>query len=102
MGIGVSIFLIALGAILAFAVDAQVSGLDVRAVGWILMVLGVIGLILTLIFWSRNREVGVADEAGYGTRGYRTRGYGSRVRRTRGRVVERDVYDDPYDDRPPL
>jgi uncharacterized membrane protein len=38
MGIGVSIFLIAVGAVLAFAVSAEVSGLDIQVVGWILLV----------------------------------------------------------------
>jgi hypothetical protein len=52
LGIGVSIFLIAIGAILAFAVNAQVSGVDIQAVGWILLVVGLIGLVLSMIFWS--------------------------------------------------
>ena len=52
MGIGVSIFLIALGAILAFAVTADVSGVDIDVVGWILMIVGILGLVLSMIFWS--------------------------------------------------
>jgi hypothetical protein len=52
VGVGVSIFLIAIGAILAFAVSADVSGVDVQAVGWILLVVGLIGLVLSMIFWS--------------------------------------------------
>jgi uncharacterized protein DUF6458 len=48
MGIGTSIFLIALGAILYFAVNADVSGLEISTVGLILMVCGVLGLIITL------------------------------------------------------
>jgi hypothetical protein len=52
VGIGVSIFLIALGAILAFAVSAEVQGLDVQTVGWILLAVGVVGLVLSMIFWS--------------------------------------------------
>jgi hypothetical protein len=52
MGFGVSLFLIAIGAVLAFAVDATVKGLDLVAVGWILMIVGAIGLIASLIFWS--------------------------------------------------
>jgi Na+/proline symporter len=52
MGIGASIFLIAVGAILAFAVNAEISGLDIEIVGWILMGAGVLGLLLSLIFWS--------------------------------------------------
>lgn len=52
MGIGVSIFLIAVGAILAFAVNAEVSGLDIEVIGWILLVIGIVGLVLSMIFWS--------------------------------------------------
>jgi hypothetical protein len=52
MGIGASIFLIAVGAILAFAVTAEVSGLDIQVVGWILMAAGGLGLLLSLIFWN--------------------------------------------------
>ena len=49
MGIGVSIFLIALGAILAFAVDLTVSGLDLDTIGVILMIIGVVGLAVTML-----------------------------------------------------
>jgi Flp pilus assembly protein protease CpaA len=52
VGIGVSIFLIALGAILAFAVSAEVAGVDIQTVGWILLVVGIVGLVLSMIFWS--------------------------------------------------
>ncbi|MDQ3821614.1 MAG: DUF6458 family protein [Actinomycetota bacterium] len=52
MGLGVSIFLIAVGAILAFAVTAEVSGLDVNTIGWILLIVGILGAILSMIFWS--------------------------------------------------
>ena len=52
MGIGVSLFLIAVGAILAFAVDATVRGLDIATVGWILMVVGAVGFLLSLVFWA--------------------------------------------------
>jgi hypothetical protein len=55
MGIGVGIFLIALGAILTFAVDWKVAGLDLHAVGWILMFAGAGGLILFFYFWNRRR-----------------------------------------------
>jgi len=52
MGLGVSIFLIALGAILRFAVTATVSGVSVHTVGVILMIVGVVGLVLSLVFWA--------------------------------------------------
>ncbi len=52
MGIGVSLLLIAAGAILTWAVDATVSGLNIHAVGVILLVVGVVGLVLSMVFWS--------------------------------------------------
>ncbi len=56
MGIGASIFLIALGAILTFALDVSVGGIDIDVVGWILMVAGVIGLIFTTVIWGPRRR----------------------------------------------
>src|SRR5688500_16405167 len=55
MGIGVSIFLLALGAIMTFAVDWTVGWLDLNAVGWVLMAAGVVGLVLFFYFWNRRR-----------------------------------------------
>jgi hypothetical protein len=52
MGIGVSIILIAAGAILAFAVHTHTSGFDINTIGWILLVVGIVGLLLSMIFWS--------------------------------------------------
>ena len=52
MGIGVSTFLIAVGAILAFAVNVTITGIDLDTVGVILMIVGVLGLLLSLVFWS--------------------------------------------------
>ena len=60
MGIGVSLFLVAVGAVLAFAVNATVSGLDLVTVGWILMIVGGIGALLSIIFWSTWGGVGGA------------------------------------------
>jgi len=71
MGIGTSIFLIALGAILAFAVTATVSGIELATVGVILMVVGAVGLAISLMFLSRARRPVVGE---------------------RERVVERDPY----------
>jgi hypothetical protein len=67
MGLGTSIFLIAVGAILRFAVTATVAGISIQTVGVILMVVGVIGLVLSFIFWSswgwgRRRTVVGHDE----------------------------------------
>ena len=58
MGIGVSLILIAAGAILTWAGHATVSGLDINAVGVILMIVGAIGLVLSLMFWSSWGGVG--------------------------------------------
>jgi hypothetical protein len=58
MGIGVSLILIAAGAILTWAVNATVSGLDINTIGVILMVVGAIGLVLSLMFWSSWGGVG--------------------------------------------
>jgi hypothetical protein len=58
MGIGVSLILIAAGAILTWAVNATVSGVDINTIGVILMVVGVIGLLLSLMFWSSWGGVG--------------------------------------------
>jgi len=55
MGIGVSVFLIALGLILALALNVHVPGIDLHMVGWILTLVGVVGLVWTLVLWSRTR-----------------------------------------------
>ncbi|HEY1316346.1 MAG TPA: DUF6458 family protein [Gaiella sp.] len=52
MGVGVSLLLIAAGAILTWAVSAEASGVDLNTVGVILMVVGAVGLLLSLVFWS--------------------------------------------------
>jgi uncharacterized membrane protein len=48
MGIGVSVFLIAVGAILTFALEREAEGINLDTVGIILMIVGVIGLLFTL------------------------------------------------------
>ena len=55
MGIGVSIFLIAVGLILALAVNIDVSGINIDTIGWILVVVGVVGLLLTMLVWGPRR-----------------------------------------------
>jgi hypothetical protein len=52
MGIGVSLLLIAAGAILVWAIDVTVSGVELVTIGWILMAVGLAGALLSLIFWS--------------------------------------------------
>lgn len=76
MGLGTSIFLIALGAILKFAVKTTVSGISIATVGVILIVVGLIGLVISLIYVmqaGRRRDVVAAPVE-------------------RERVVERDPY----------
>jgi hypothetical protein len=58
MGIGISILLIAVGAVLTFAVHAHVAGVGIHTIGWILMIVGAIGILLSLIFWSSWGGVG--------------------------------------------
>jgi len=70
VGIGVSIFLIALGAILIWAVNATVSGIELQTIGWILLIVGAIGAVMSMIFWSswggyRRRDVVHDDEVVY-------------------------------------
>jgi len=48
-GIGTSLILIAVGAVLAIAVDYQVSGLDINAIGVILIAIGILGLVLSML-----------------------------------------------------
>jgi hypothetical protein len=61
MGVGVSLILVAAGAILTWAVNATVSGLNIHAIGVLLMVVGAFGLLLSLAFWS--------SWGGFGNRG---------------------------------
>ena len=52
MGLVISLIVIAVGAILAFAVNNEPSGVNIDVVGWILMIIGLVGFLLTLAFWS--------------------------------------------------
>jgi protein-S-isoprenylcysteine O-methyltransferase Ste14 len=67
MGIGTSIFLIAIGAILRFAVTATVSGIEIATVGTILLVVGIIGLLISLLYmtlWADRTRPGAAVDRG--------------------------------------
>ena len=75
MGVGVSLILIAAGAVLAWAVDVSTSGFNVNTVGYILLIVGIIGLLLSLIFWSS----------------WAGAGYFTRADRPRRRVIEEDL-----------
>jgi hypothetical protein len=64
VGIGTSLFLIAIGAILYFAVDADLSGIEISTVGVILMVIGIVGLLISLFFlgeWRRRYRTPVEE-----------------------------------------
>jgi membrane protein implicated in regulation of membrane protease activity len=52
MGIGVGIFLMVLGAILAFAVETDVPGINVNSLGIILLLIGLVAVLYSLLFWS--------------------------------------------------
>jgi len=62
MGISVSLVLIAVGAILTWAVSATASGVDLNVVGVILMIVGAAGLVLSMIFWSSWGGFGGASD----------------------------------------
>jgi len=73
MGIGAGVFLIAVGAILTFALDTNpVGGIDLAVVGIILMLAGVVGIALDLAIFAPRRRVGYRDaavaEPAYGSR----------------------------------
>ena len=63
MGIGTSILLVAVGAILKFAVTATVSGIDLATVGVILMIVGIVGLVISLALLLRPTRTVVRDPA---------------------------------------
>lgn len=75
MPLGTSIFLIAVGAILRYAVTATVSGISITTIGLILMIAGAIGMVISIFYMITARP-------------------GGRV--VRERVVERDPYNEPH------
>ena len=74
MGLGTSLVLIAIGAILDFAVNVNTPGFNVHTVGVVLMVVGALGVLLSLVFWSSWGGLGNGARTG-----------------TRRRVVEEDI-----------
>ena len=61
MGFGASLFLIAVGAIMAFAMHVhKTSGFDINTIGVILMIVGALGLIVSMIFMGSWRDRGDA------------------------------------------
>jgi hypothetical protein len=70
MGISLSLFFIAAGAVLAWAVSADVSGVNVQAVGVILLIVGILGFVVSLAFWSSwGGFGGMARNGGVGSAG---------------------------------
>src|SRR3954454_12207201 len=71
MGIGVSLLLVAAGAILVWGVNGDIGSVNEDAIGWILMIVGIVGLVLSMIFWSSwagpgywsRRRGGYAEDA---------------------------------------
>jgi hypothetical protein len=88
VGVAVSLIVIAAGAILAFAVTSDAEGIDIDAVGWILIVVGLIGFVLSVLFWSSWGGPGAFRRREYveGDTVVRRRSYAPR----RTRVVEEE------------
>ena len=84
MGLGAGIFLIAVGAILAFAVNVDTGGaINLHTIGLILLVVGVLGTILSMVFWS--------SWGGPGYFGRRRTTYAEGPATTRRDVIEEDL-----------
>jgi hypothetical protein len=64
MGLGVSLILIAVGAVMAWAVHVTTTGFNVNTIGYILLVVGIIGALLSLIFWSSWAGPGYFTQGG--------------------------------------
>jgi Domain of unknown function (DUF6458) len=97
VGLPVSLVLIAVGAILAFAVHQDPNpSVDIDVVGWILMLVGLVGLLLSIFLWERlgpgywGWHRGAYDAAAPPRRGYGRR-----------RVIEEDEAGPPPPDAPP-
>jgi hypothetical protein len=66
MRLGTAIVLLALGAILTFALRVDVSGVDLQVVGWILMIVGAVGLVLEIAVWGPRQRRRVTTTDAYG------------------------------------
>jgi hypothetical protein len=62
MGLGVSIVIAAVGAVLVWGVDASVAGLDLDTIGVILLIVGIVGALLSLMYWSTWGGFGGRDD----------------------------------------
>ena len=58
MGIGAGLALITLGAIFAFAIDVNLSGVNIHAIGWILMLVGLVGIGISVFYWGPRKRRG--------------------------------------------
>ena len=64
MGLGVSLILIAVGAVMAWAVHVSTHGFNIHTVGHILLVVGIVGGLLSMIFWSSWAGPGYFSQRG--------------------------------------
>ena len=101
MGIGVSLILIAVGAILTWAVNADVEGVDITVVGVILMVVGAIGFILSMLYWSSWGGAGAFRRRTYVEGGAPRATYVDEPRARTTTVVEEDGGGPPPGGAPP-
>ena len=104
MGIAVSLILIAVGAILTWAVNADPEGLDVNVVGVILMIVGIVSFLLTLLFWSSWWGPGYWTSSRYAEGGYAAparRRYGARRRYVEEEVPGETYVEEEVAPRPP-
>lgn len=60
MGIAASVLLVAIGAILIWGLDASIGGVHVNTIGWICLIIGVIGALVSVMFWASS---GAKDRA---------------------------------------
>ena len=100
MGLVVSLILIAVGAILTFAVTNEPSGINIDVVGWILMIVGAVGFLLSLWFWSSFFGPGYFRRARY-VEGDPYAGRRRSRAAPRERVVEEEVEEAPPEAGPP-
>ena len=108
MTLGVSLLLVAAGAILVWGVTGEAQGIDVDAVGVILMVVGVIGFILSVVFWDTwgRGPIGRRVRYPFGARRSRQRllpaAASSRRKSKRSRLALRRLRSEPADRRATL
>jgi hypothetical protein len=99
MTLGVSLLLVAAGAILIWGVTGEVSGVDLDAIGVILIVVGIIGFVLSLVFWESWGRGGFGRRTRYVEAG--APAPGPTVDGSSRRVVEERVEDYPPAGPPP-